>query len=162
MRRAPFRSLAARSLVLLATLAAATLPLVNPGAPPAPRVRGGPPPPRPWQRDCAAKPFPPVGGLVLTIVDRPARDTAVVRADWSQGPLAEKGPVSLTVLLPDGAFLVEGVAEKRLPERLVHGADAWVIRFPTDRTSDLAVRLRVDTENGPETREFPLRLWETE
>jgi hypothetical protein len=151
---------AARSLAAFAVLALAALPLLAADPAPAPRVRGGPPPKRVWQKNCAGKPAPAVGDVVLEVVERPSRDEAWVRADWTQGPLAQAGPVWLSLLLPDGAFLVVGALETRLPDGRARGTDAWLVRFPTDRTLDLAVRLRVDTEDGPALREFPVRLWE--
>jgi hypothetical protein len=155
MRRA-----AARTLCLAAALAVAALPFVGPRPVGAAPRRGGPPPVRTFRKDCAGKPAAPVGTLALEVLDRPTHDSAVVRADWIQGPLAEKGTVTLEVVLPDGAFLEAGGERLVLEKGLARGTDAWRVRFPTDRTSDLAVRLRVDTEDGPEMREFSLRLWE--
>lgn len=154
------RRLAALLVSLLAVAAIAALPFVGAGRALRAPVRGGPPPVRAYQRDCAGKPTSAVGTLALEVVDRPTYDSAVVRADWIQGPLAEKGVVTLELVLPDGAFLEAGGERVELPKGLLRGSDGWRVRFPTDRTSDLGVRLKVESEDGVALREFVVRLWE--
>lgn len=149
-----------RAVALLA-VAGLTALFALTGGPRAPRQRrGGPPPPRLWQRDCAGKPHAPVGEVEIDVRARPSDDEAVLRADWTVGDLAEDGPASLELVLPEGAVLLDGDAVVALPGGLSRGASTWIVRFPPDRTLDAAVRLRVDTPEDTYRREFYVRLWE--
>jgi len=151
-----------RTAALLAACGLAALFAVGAGAADRPRyaVRGGPPPVRSFQRNCAGKPLPRVGHVEVSVAERPAFDEVVLRADWRAGPLLEDGPAWLDLVLPDGAWLVDGEMRVPLPEGLAAGASTWTVRFHADRTLDAAVRLAVETADRVQQREFYARLWE--
>lgn len=141
-------------------LATAGLALLFAGGPPArsPRTRGGPAPVRTYARDCAGKPQAHHGTVEVAVVDRPAADTAVVRADWTRR--ATDLPTTLELLLPEGAVLLEGVPWQTLSGDALAGACTFSVRFLTDRTSDVVVRLSAVEQGQSLTREAYARLWE--
>lgn len=121
-------------------------------------VRGGPPPVRSHRRACAGKPLPALGTLSVAVTERPALDLAVVRASWERGP--QGTTARLLLVLPEGAELIEGDLEQRLPDGLGSGTSTFRVRFLPDRTSDVTVRLTADVEGRAVSREEYVRLWE--
>ncbi len=162
MRRPPLP----RIVPLLAV--AAGLGFLVAGAPEGARpgaaaVRGGPPAPRAWRRDCAGKPASRLGALALEVVERPAADTALLRARWELGPEASGG-ARLSLLLPEAAALLEGSQALDLPPGPSAGSSTFLVRFPPDRTLDAAARLAgaqgdADGGAGPSCEAYA-RLWE--
>ena len=154
MRRTPL------ALGLLLTVGAAVVfgVALHAGERPGLRVRGGPPPVRVIRSDCAGKPLPALGDVVLSVMDRPAPDRAVVRMDWTRGSLGEA--CRLQVVAPEGCWIADGYADVLLPAELTAGASTVTIAFPPDRTLDLVVRLCALVDGAAVTREWALRLWE--
>lgn len=152
MRRPLFLAVA-----LLCAAALALASVAGPGGR-SPGARGGLPPSRAYARDCAGKPQAHHGTVEVAVVDRPAADTAVVRADWTRR--GTDLPTTLELLLPEGAVLLEGASWQALPGDLLAGACTFTVRFLTDRTSDVVVRLSAQQQGQSLTREAYARLWE--
>ncbi len=124
------------------------------------RPAGGPPPVRVWRSACAGKPLAPIGEVRAAVIERPLADEAVIRVDWSHGPLGDG--CRLALILPEGATLLEGEADQQLPEGVAAGACTFRVRFPTRCSCDLTLRLGSTVEGTPCTRDTYVRLWECE
>jgi hypothetical protein len=122
------------------------------------RAPAGAAAPSPARRhvDCAGKPLPAIGAVEARIVARPAPDRAVVEADWRRGPTGEG--CCLTLVLPEGAFLVDGEGDVPMKPGEDRGTTTWQVQFPLGAPSDLVLRLYATTERGPCSRETALRL----
>lgn len=114
------------------------------------------PTPDEWQRDCAGKPSPPIGEVTLRIVERLAPDRAVLEARWERGRDATEGAVEL--ILPEGAWLLEGRAAPVRAEKGRAGVCRWTVEHRVGEPLDAVVRLRRDLGQRRRAREACVRL----
>lgn len=102
------------------------------------------------------KPVPELGSVRCTIVERPARDRAVVEAEWTIGAATEG--CELVVELPTGALLVEGQLKTPVAPGEQAGRTRWTVEFGTGRPLDLVIRLCGTTPRGFRIAEAYARL----
>ena len=102
------------------------------GDPPAPTASR----PGDWQRDCSGKPSPPIGKIEVHVVDRLAPDRAVIEARWGRGRDGVEGAVEL--LLPAGAWILEGPTVVEAPGKGRDGVLRWVVEHRTGERLDAA------------------------
>jgi hypothetical protein len=112
----------------------------------------------PPRSDCRGKAAPPLGEIEVLVADRPAPDRAVIQATWSAGTVGEEPRLSL--VLPEGAFLVEGNETVPLSTDTGTGTATWQVQFPLGQALDAVVRLSAATDAGPRSRETAVRLTE--
>lgn len=121
---------------------------------------GGPSPeaksPASCVRDGSGKPVPPIGRVELVVVDRPSHDRVVLEARWMRGERGWGREVEL--VLPEGAWLVEGQSSKALAPERAEGVLRWTVGFRTGEPLDAVVRLRARAGHGPCAREASVRL----
>lgn len=96
--------------------------------------------PATWTRDCAGKPAPAIGDVRLEVVERPAADRVVLEARWAAGPRGSGRRVEL--VLPDGAWLIEGRRRNAVRADARDGVIRWTIGYETGRPLDVVARLR--------------------
>ena len=143
-----------RAAVVLAGLLAYVLVAGSSGILPGPRATA--PPYGPWHPACRGKPMPPIGSVAARITDRPAPDRAVVTAEWCCGAMGEDCCISL--VLPEGAFLVDGREEVHFAPGEARATVTWQVQFPLGAPSDLVVRTCATIPDGPCSCETAVRL----
>jgi len=109
-----------------------------------------------WQRDCQGKPSPPIGRVELRIAERLAPDRVVLEARWERGLDATEGSVEL--LLPEGAWLLDGPGARRRAEKGRDGVCRWTVEHRVGESLDAVVRLRRDAGSRRRAREACVRL----
>jgi len=108
------------------------------------------------RRGCQGKPQPPIGRVEASVVARPAPDRAIIEAHWKRGRCA--GASALELVLPDGAWLVEGREIEALPPDLPGGVIRWRVGFREGEPLDAVLRLEGTTGAGSCSLETCVRL----
>lgn len=109
-----------------------------------------------WQRDCHGKPSPPIGEVEVRIVERLAPDRVVLEARWKPGRDETDGTVEL--VLPEGAWLLDGPALRTRAEKGRDGVRRWTVEHRVGEPLDAVVRLRRDVGETRRAREACVRL----
>jgi len=111
----------------------------------------------------ASKPGSRVGTVRAAVVERPSPDRALIEVQWeARLHAAHAGRADLTcelrILLPEGAFLLEGEAARSLASDEPLGRHHWLVQFPLGRPLDAVVTYCAETEAGPRAAEVAVRL----
>lgn len=110
-----------------------------------------------------SKPGSRVGTLRAAIVERPARDRALIEVQWEARPHdAHAGrhhtACELRLRLPEGAILLAGEEARPLASDEPVGRHEWLVEFPLGRPLDAVVAYCAETEAGPRAAEVAVRL----
>ena len=111
----------------------------------------------------ASKPGSRVGTVRAAVVERPSPDRALIEVQWeARLHAAHAGRADMTcelrLLLPEGAFLLEGEAARSLASDEPLGRHHWLVQFPLGRPLDAVVTYCAETEVGPRAAEVAVRL----
>ena len=116
----------------------------------------GPPPVR-WT---SAKPNTAVGSLEVAVVERTGPDRVRIEARWESRPGLSN--CALQLVLPEGAFLLDGERLRPLSAEETTGVQRWHVQFPTGAPLDAVLRYCAETPEGLRATEVAVRLTEDE